>query len=133
MLRITCNKQLHFVHETYFKGMYECVSVMGMDGWLLQLFVLDTVHVFTLQWVQWHGHAHVLLAGTSEGTMWMWRIPSGDCKTFPSHGCRNTCGTILVDGGCSFSLSPSPFPLLLSPSLSFSLFTIDIIINYYYC
>ncbi|XP_023216215.1 angio-associated migratory cell protein-like [Centruroides sculpturatus] len=51
-----------------------------------------------LRWLQWHPCANVLLAGTGEGEMWMWRIPSGECKTFPSHGTSNECGKILVDG-----------------------------------
>ena len=28
----------------------------------------------------------------------MWKIPSGDCKTFPGHGERNECCKILPDG-----------------------------------
>ncbi|XP_041057330.1 angio-associated migratory cell protein isoform X4 [Carcharodon carcharias] len=51
-----------------------------------------------LQWVEWHPCAHVLLAGTDEGSCWMWKIPSGDCKTFAGTGCQATCGKILPDG-----------------------------------
>ncbi|XP_069769109.1 angio-associated migratory cell protein isoform X3 [Narcine bancroftii] len=51
-----------------------------------------------LQWVEWHPCAHVLLAGTDEGSCWMWKIPSGECKTFPGTGCQATCGKILADG-----------------------------------
>ncbi|XP_078062265.1 angio-associated migratory cell protein [Mustelus asterias] len=51
-----------------------------------------------LQWVEWHPCAHVLLAGTDEGSCWMWKIPSGECKTFVGTGCQATCGKILPDG-----------------------------------
>lgn len=49
-------------------------------------------------WLQWHHAAHVLLAGTQDGEVWMWKIPSGDCKTFQSHGAPSQCGKILPDG-----------------------------------
>ena len=28
----------------------------------------------------------------------MWKIPSGDCKTFQSHGVPATCGKVIHDG-----------------------------------
>ena len=52
----------------------------------------------------------------------MWRVPSGDCKTFQGQNCRNTCGTILPDGTslqvCCLCLSSS----FLHTTLSFLLF-----------
>lgn len=42
--------------------------------------------------------AHVLLVGTSDGDTWMWKIPSGDCKTFQGHGATVGCGRFLPDG-----------------------------------
>ncbi|GCC17618.1 hypothetical protein chiPu_0022630, partial [Chiloscyllium punctatum] len=50
-----------------------------------------------LQWVEWHPCAHVLLTGTDEGSCWMWKIPSGECKTFSGPGCQATCGKVLPD------------------------------------
>lgn len=50
------------------------------------------------QWMEWHPQAHVLLAGTADGNTWMWKIPSGDCKTFQGPACPATCGRILPDG-----------------------------------
>uniref|UniRef100_A0A3Q4IC71 Angio-associated migratory cell protein n=1 Tax=Neolamprologus brichardi TaxID=32507 RepID=A0A3Q4IC71_NEOBR len=35
-----------------------------------------------LEWLEWHPCAPVLLAGTNDGNVWMWKIPAGDCKTF---------------------------------------------------
>ncbi|XP_053707431.1 angio-associated migratory cell protein isoform X1 [Synchiropus splendidus] len=51
-----------------------------------------------LEWLEWHPCAPVLLAGTNDGNVWMWKIPSGDCKTFQSSACQATCGKILPDG-----------------------------------
>ncbi|XP_061122888.1 angio-associated migratory cell protein [Syngnathus typhle] len=51
-----------------------------------------------LEWLEWHPCAPVLLAGTDDGNMWMWKIPSGDCKTFQSSACQSTSGKVLPDG-----------------------------------
>lgn len=51
-----------------------------------------------LEWLEWHPCAPVLLAGTDDGNMWMWKIPSGDCKTFQSSACQATSGKVLPDG-----------------------------------
>ncbi|KAF7663092.1 hypothetical protein LDENG_00218480 [Lucifuga dentata] len=51
-----------------------------------------------LEWLEWHPCAPVLLAGTDDGSMWMWKIPSGDCKTFQSPACQATSGKVLPDG-----------------------------------
>ena len=40
----------------------------------------------------------MLLAGTADGNVWMWKVPSSDCKTFQGHGCRSTCGMFMKDG-----------------------------------
>ena len=40
----------------------------------------------------------MLLVGTSSGEGWMWKIPSGDCKTFQGHNSRNTCAAVLKTG-----------------------------------
>uniref|UniRef100_A0A3B4DQD6 Angio-associated migratory cell protein n=1 Tax=Pygocentrus nattereri TaxID=42514 RepID=A0A3B4DQD6_PYGNA len=51
-----------------------------------------------LEWLQWHPGAPVLLAGTADGNVWMWKIPSGECKTFQGPNCQATSGKILPDG-----------------------------------
>lgn len=40
----------------------------------------------------------MVLVGTSDGGGWMWRVPSGDCKTFQGQSCRNTCAALMSDG-----------------------------------
>ena len=32
------------------------------------------------------------------GDVWMWKIPSGDCKTFQGHGCACNVGCVMPDG-----------------------------------
>ncbi|MBN3321465.1 AAMP protein, partial [Atractosteus spatula] len=51
-----------------------------------------------LEWLEWHPCAPVLLAGTADGNVWMWKIPGGECKTFQGPGCQATSGKILPDG-----------------------------------
>ncbi|XP_061571499.1 angio-associated migratory cell protein [Cololabis saira] len=51
-----------------------------------------------LEWMEWHPCAPVLLAGTNDGSVWMWKIPGGDCKTLQSPACQATTGKILPDG-----------------------------------
>ncbi|XP_037552613.1 angio-associated migratory cell protein [Nematolebias whitei] len=51
-----------------------------------------------LEWLEWHPCAPVLLAGTDDGSVWMWKIPSGHSKTLQSPGCQATCGKVLPDG-----------------------------------
>ncbi|KAK3586809.1 hypothetical protein CHS0354_002548 [Potamilus streckersoni] len=51
-----------------------------------------------IQWLQWHPSAHVLLAGTVAGDVWMWKIPDGDCRTFLGPDSTTSCGKILPDG-----------------------------------
>jgi hypothetical protein len=40
----------------------------------------------------------VLLAGDNGGDGWVWLIPSGACKTLPSHGCGNMAASLQPDG-----------------------------------
>lgn len=52
-------------------------------------------------WLQWHPVAHVLLAGTQGGEVWMWQVPSQDwskMKMFQSHGHPSLCGKVLPNG-----------------------------------
>lgn len=51
-----------------------------------------------LRWLHWHPQANVLFAGTSDGNAWLWKVPSGECKTFQSFGTASAAGRILTDG-----------------------------------
>lgn len=91
---VTCTA---FSHDSKF------VATGDMSGLIIVWDVATKKQVWNfettdLEWLQWHSEAHILLAGTVDGNMWMWKIPSGDCKTFQSHGCRTTCGVFMKDG-----------------------------------
>lgn len=60
--------------------------------------VIFRFYLLSLQWLEWHPCAPVLLAGTDDGSVWMWKVPSGDCKTFQSGACQATTGKVLPDG-----------------------------------
>lgn len=51
-----------------------------------------------LSWLKWHPGSAVLLAAASSGEIYMWKIPSGVSKFFPSHGVPSDCGLIMPDG-----------------------------------
>ncbi|MBN3308412.1 angio-associated migratory cell protein [Amia ocellicauda] len=76
----------------------------GDMGGLIKVWKVETkgeiwsFEVGDLEWIEWHPCAPVLLAGTADGNMWMWKIPSGECKTFQGPGCQATSGKILPDG-----------------------------------
>uniref|UniRef100_A0A8C6Z769 Angio associated migratory cell protein n=1 Tax=Nothoprocta perdicaria TaxID=30464 RepID=A0A8C6Z769_NOTPE len=86
-----------FSHDSVF------VATGDMSG-LIKVWRVDSkeevwsFEVGDLEWMEWHPQAHVLLAGTADGNSWMWKIPSGDCKTFQGPSCPATCGRILPDG-----------------------------------
>lgn len=39
-----------------------------------------------MSWVKWHTATSVLLAGSETGEIYVWRIPSGDCKLMSGNG-----------------------------------------------
>jgi len=51
-----------------------------------------------LEWATWHPLANVLLVGFTSGEVYMWKVPSGDTKVFPSHSCRCMSGAIHPEG-----------------------------------
>ncbi|KAM3852345.1 angio-associated migratory cell protein isoform 2-T2 [Vipera latastei] len=76
----------------------------GDMGGLIKVWRVDSkeeiwsFEVGDLEWTEWHPQSHVLLAGTADGNCWMWKIPSGECKTFQGPNCPATCGHVLPDG-----------------------------------
>jgi len=51
-----------------------------------------------LEWLFWHPVAAVIIAGTIDGSSWMWKIPSGDCKTYSGPNCPSSVGKLHPDG-----------------------------------
>lgn len=50
--------------------------------------------------MKWHHGTNVLMAGAASSEVYMWKIPSGDCKVFGGSGEKSECGVILPDGIC---------------------------------
>ncbi|KAI9024034.1 WD40-repeat-containing domain protein [Hyaloraphidium curvatum] len=81
------------------------VATAGMDGKVLVWSTSDGKQVTALQagteitWINWHPRGNVLLAGTSDFTIWMWAIPSGTVmNVFSGHAAPVTCGQFTPDG-----------------------------------
>ncbi|XP_075212250.1 angio-associated migratory cell protein isoform X2 [Lycorma delicatula] len=51
-----------------------------------------------LSWLKWHPGTAVLLAAAASGEVYMWKIPSGVSRFFPSHGIASDCGLVMPDG-----------------------------------
>ncbi|EDW19734.1 angio-associated migratory cell protein [Drosophila mojavensis] len=54
--------------------------------------------MFDMAWMFWHRAANVLLAGGDSGEVYVWRIPSGECKILPGHSARCEAGDLSGDG-----------------------------------
>lgn len=93
---MVCLRFLLYLKEEYLNCFI--LYVVSLPFTFIFKLVLNTKINVISQWLEWHTEAHVLLAGTVDGNVWMWKIPSGDCKTFQSHGCRSTCGAFMKDG-----------------------------------
>lgn len=51
-----------------------------------------------MSWMHWHISANVLLAGGETGEVYVWRIPSGDCKVLQGNGHKSEVGELTNDG-----------------------------------
>lgn len=51
-----------------------------------------------MAWMQWHCATNVLMAGGEAGDVYVWRIPSGECKVLAGNGQRSECGSLTSDG-----------------------------------
>lgn len=49
-------------------------------------------------WIRWHPLANVLLVGEAVGMVYMWKIPSGDCKILPDNIDITDAGSFMPDG-----------------------------------
>ncbi|XP_065073453.1 angio-associated migratory cell protein [Ochlerotatus camptorhynchus] len=49
-------------------------------------------------WMKWHFGAHVLMAGADTGEIYVWRIPSGDCKVLQGFGEKCEVASLSHDG-----------------------------------
>lgn len=82
-----------------FDGKYVYTADMGGKISVLKVKTGEVVWDFEttdIEWARWHPAAHVLLAGCADGITWMWKIPSGQYRTFAGHGASSTCSAIGV-------------------------------------
>lgn len=50
-----------------------------------------------MAWMKWHRKANVLLAGAESGEIYIWRIPSGDCKVLGGESVKCEVGVFTSD------------------------------------
>lgn len=54
-----------------------------------------------MQWVRWHPSSHLVLAGCTDTTVWLWNADEGALlNVFCGHGNHVTCGGFTPDGTC---------------------------------
>lgn len=51
-----------------------------------------------MSWMRWHRAANVLVAGSEDGEIYIFRLPAGECKILPGQGVRCASGEITGDG-----------------------------------
>ena len=50
-----------------------------------------------MSWLKWHTKANVLMAGSDTGEIYIWRIPSGDCKVLQGSGAKCEVAVLTSD------------------------------------
>ncbi|WFD28785.1 60S ribosomal subunit assembly or modification protein [Malassezia nana] len=88
----------------------EMVATGGLDGrvrvWQRQgegyhtwTFLTNLEGPSEIVWLTWHPRGPVLVAGASDTTVWMWKLPSGaEMNVFNGHTGSVTCGRFTPDG-----------------------------------
>jgi len=61
-------------------------------------FLLNLEASEEVTWLTWHPKLAVILAGFSDGMIYMWQIPSGSMRVFAGHNSMTTCGIFTPDG-----------------------------------
>lgn len=70
-------------------------------GGFIQVFETETFtkvwefEVGDVNWVKWHPVVPILLAGTVEGAVWMWKVPSFETKTIMLSGAPTTSAAFM--------------------------------------
>lgn len=49
-------------------------------------------------WMKWHTAGYILMAGSDSGEIYVWRIPSGDCKVLQGQGHKCETANLTADG-----------------------------------
>lgn len=90
VFEVTEHKDSVIAAEFSYDGNYLATGDMAGE---LQVFKIEKnykkVWEFSMgdmSWMKWHRKANVLLAGSEVGEIYIWRIPSGDCKVLQGSG-----------------------------------------------
>ncbi|OAV88485.1 hypothetical protein PTTG_00883 [Puccinia triticina 1-1 BBBD Race 1] len=78
-------------------------------------FLLDLEAPEEVTWLTWHPKQTVLLAGFSDGMIYMWQIPSGSMQVFAGHDSMTTCGRFTPDGQKILSATDSGMLFIWDP------------------
>lgn len=69
------------------------------DGWATWEFLTNLEGPSEVVWLTWHPKGPVLVAGSSDSTLWMWQLPSGNVmNVFSGHTGSVTSGRFTPDG-----------------------------------
>lgn len=60
--------------------------------------VLLLIGFVWIQWSFWHFGSNVLFAGCEDGSIYMWKIPTGDCKIYSGSTVKCEGAVLLPDG-----------------------------------
>jgi angio-associated migratory cell protein len=92
ILEVTEHKDSVIAAEFSYDGAYLATGDMAGE---LRVFKVEKeykkVWEFSLgdmSWMKWHKKSNVLLAGSELGEIYIWRIPSGDCKVLQGSGSK---------------------------------------------
>jgi len=103
------------------------VATGGMDGRVRIWSAVDPAYsTWTFQtslegpdevtWLEWHPSGPVLLAGGNDGTIWMWKLPSGQVMhVLSGHNSSVACGKWTQDGKRFLSASVDSTLILWDP------------------
>nr|CAD7261302.1 unnamed protein product [Timema shepardi] len=91
---VTCAE---FNHDGNYVATGDMMGLIKVWKLSSKMLVWET-SVGDLSWMKWHPGSNVLLAGVDAGEVYMWKIPSGDCKVLAGHGEKTEVGVILPDG-----------------------------------
>lgn len=102
-IKFECDSHKDSVISCGFNADGKYVMTADMAGTVIVRTVSDGKKVWDfdcsdIEWCVWHTTVHVLFAGTTDGDVYMWKVPSGDCKIYQGHGSKALVGHLLDSG-----------------------------------
>jgi len=109
----------------------EYAATGGMDG-IIKIWDANTGKLVMnldgpteINWLQWHPKGNIILAGSNDGMLWMWLIPSGVLmNTFVGHQSSVSCGCFTPDGKNIISASDDGTLIFWNPKTAAPIYTI---------